>query len=113
MRFLSTILFALVLTSCCVAQSTAAAKPSTPDPVPPQSSSQPSPAADQQALRADIQRIRSLLNQMEVNLAFAQVGETPAKHQFELEIGMWHALLDHMERQVTAPSAATPTPPRM
>lgn len=53
-----------------------------------------------QALTNDITRMRSLVRQMEMNLAFVQTTQTPLKHQFELEIDMWRVVLDGMERRV-------------
>ena len=55
-----------------------------------------------EAMREDLKKMRSLLAQMQTNLAFVQNAPTPLKHQYELEIDMWRALLDHMERQVGA-----------
>jgi hypothetical protein len=55
---------------------------------------------EMQALTNDITRMRSLVRQMEMNLAFVQTTQTPLKHQFELEIDMWRVILDGMERRV-------------
>jgi hypothetical protein len=56
--------------------------------------------------------MRSLLAQMQTNLAFVQNAPTPLKHQFELEIDMWRTLLEHMERQMgAAPSDRAPGAP--
>jgi hypothetical protein len=65
----------------------------------------PPPAAsvDQQEIQAltnDVARARSLLHQMEMNLAFVQTTQTPLKHQFELEMDMWRLVLDGMERRL-------------
>lgn len=51
--------------------------------------------------------MRSLLDQMQTNLASLPPGPTPLKHQFELEIDMWQTLIDHMERtmQTSQPAA--------
>jgi hypothetical protein len=56
--------------------------------------------AEMQALTNDIGRMRTLVQQMEMNLAFVQTTQTPLKHQFELEIEMWQVLLGDMERRV-------------
>jgi hypothetical protein len=58
--------------------------------------------ADIDALTADLTRMRSILQQMELNLGFLPAGPTPAKHQFELEVDMWRAMLDHMDRRLQA-----------
>jgi hypothetical protein len=55
---------------------------------------------DVRALRADLVRMKSLVHQMEVNLAFVSPTETPLKHQFELEIDMWKTVIQHMERRL-------------
>jgi hypothetical protein len=63
----------------------------------------PAASVDQQEVQAltnDIARARSLLHQMENNLAFVQTTTTPLKHQFELELDMWRIVLDGMERRL-------------
>ncbi len=60
----------------------------------------PMSAEQVEALRADLKKMRVLLDQMETNLGFVGSGPTPLKHQFELEIEMWRTLLEHMEKQV-------------
>ena|SRR6266404_3196206 len=69
--------------------------------------SKPAPSAkasisdeDVQALRADLVRMKSLVHQMEVNLAFVAPTETPLKHQFELEIATWKIVIQDMERRL-------------
>ncbi len=57
---------------------------------------------EQQALRDDIKRMRVLVQQMETNLAFVDSGQTPLKHQFQLEIEMWRTLINQMERRLNA-----------
>ena len=52
------------------------------------------------AMRADLQRMSVLLNQMQTNLAFVQTTTTPLKHQFELDIEMWRILMNQMERRL-------------
>lgn len=56
--------------------------------------------------KADIAKMRAMLDQMDRNMAFAAPGETPLKHQFYLEIDLWRALLDHMEKQVDGEKSA-------
>ena len=51
-------------------------------------------------LRTDLDKMNSLLGQMQRNAAFVSVGDTPLKHQFELEIEMWQLLLRDMEKKV-------------
>ena len=56
--------------------------------------------ADQQDLKTDLERMHALLGQMQRNVAFVSTGDTPLKHQFELEIEMWQLLLRDMEKKV-------------
>ena len=63
----------------------------------------PSPVGDQQemeAMRADLARMRTLLNQMRTNLAFVQTTDSPLKHQFDLNNEMWQMLVNDMERRL-------------
>lgn len=53
-----------------------------------------------QALTQDIARMRTLLQQMEMNLTFVTTTQNPLKHQFELEMDMWRVVLDDMEWRV-------------
>jgi hypothetical protein len=55
---------------------------------------------DARELRSDLARMKALVQQMEVNLAFATPAETPLKHQFQLEIDMWKTVIAQMERRV-------------
>ncbi len=45
----------------------------------------------------DLQRMRSLLSQMQTNLTMFPSGYSAMKHQAELEIEMWAMLLNQME----------------
>jgi CRISPR/Cas system-associated endonuclease/helicase Cas3 len=51
-------------------------------------------------LRADVRRLKLLLNQMRTNLAFVQTSQTPLKHQFELETDAWQVIVEQMERRL-------------
>jgi hypothetical protein len=51
-------------------------------------------------LRADVQRLKVLVNQMRTNLAFVQSSQTPLKHQFELEADAWQVIVEQMERRL-------------
>jgi len=53
-----------------------------------------------EALRADIARMKNLVQQMEINLAFVDTTQSPLKHQFQLEIDMWKVMIVHMEKQL-------------
>jgi hypothetical protein len=59
-----------------------------------------SPRDDAQALRDDIKKMRTLVRQMESNLAFVDTTQSPLKHQFQLDIDMWKVVIDHLERRV-------------
>jgi hypothetical protein len=56
-------------------------------------------ADEAKAMEGDIRKMRALVNQMETNLAFVDATQTPLKHQFQLEIDAWRALIDQMERR--------------
>ena len=60
---------------------------------------------DVRTLRADVARMKALVQQMEVNLAFVAPTETPLKHQFELEIATWKIVIQDMERRLTPKDA--------
>ena len=59
---------------------------------------------DAQALRDDVKKMRALVHQMETNLAFVDVTQSPLKHQFQLDIDMWNILINQMERRAQADS---------
>ena len=46
----------------------------------------------------DLERMRSLISQMQTNLVNLPSGYSPMKHQFELEIQMWQLLVGRLER---------------
>jgi len=56
-------------------------------------------AAGDPELKEDLQKMRAILNQMRTNLAFVASTTTPLAHQFQLEIDMWQALIDQLERR--------------
>jgi ABC-type tungstate transport system permease subunit len=56
--------------------------------------------SDATGLNRDLERMNSLLMQMQKNAAFVSRGDTPLKHQFELEIEMWQILIQDMQRKV-------------
>ncbi len=64
-------------------------------------------AEQARAAQADLQHMRTLVQQMQMNLVSLPPGPTPLRHQFELEIEMWQTLIAHLERQLpaTAPPA--------
>ena len=59
---------------------------------------------DAKALESDIRRMRSLVDQMQSNLAFVDNSQSPLKHQFQLEIDTWRTLINQMERRAQANS---------
>lgn len=63
-----------------------------------------SAADENKALQGDIRRMRALVHQMETNLAFVDTTQSPLKHQFQLEIDAWNALINQMERRAQASS---------
>jgi len=60
------------------------------------------PDSELQAMKTDAQRMRVILNQMRMNLAFVDTTQSPLKHQFELETDMWQLQLDQMDRRIAA-----------
>ena len=72
---------------------------------------QPTPAHDPNGqsiasntddMKADLAKMHVLLGQMQRNVAFVSSGDTPLKHQFELEIEMWQLLLHDFESKLGA-----------
>jgi hypothetical protein len=55
--------------------------------------------------KADLAKMQVLLGQMQRNVAFVSTGDTPLKHQFQLEIEMWQHLLRDMERKLNTQQA--------
>jgi hypothetical protein len=51
-------------------------------------------------LKSDLEKMRILIEQMQRNVAFVSAGDTPMKHQFQLEIEMWQLLLRDMDRKI-------------
>lgn len=54
---------------------------------------------DDKPLRSDIEKMRILLGQMQRNVAFVSPGDTPLKHQLQLEIEMWQILIRDIEKK--------------
>jgi hypothetical protein len=51
-------------------------------------------------LQGDLERMRSIVEQMQTNMAFVSSGQTPMKHQFELEIQMWQLVIEQMDKKI-------------
>ena len=66
----------------------------------------PDSKADADDSRADLAKMRALLGQMQRNVAFVSAGDTPLKHQFELEIEMWQLILRDLEGKLNAGQAS-------
>jgi len=95
---------ATVLHACCVVMlCVGSAHAQAPKPAPdPQAANEPH-AADQAELavmKQDLQRLRSLLSQMQTNLGYVSTTTQPLRHQFELENEMWLTLINQMERRI-------------
>ena len=99
MRFIA----AIILVVCCsfspARPQEKADKISRAEPVAGAVAQKPTPE-DIQALRSDLQRMKSLVQQMENNLAFVDTTQSPLKHQFQLEIDMWKTVIGEMERKI-------------
>jgi uncharacterized protein YlxW (UPF0749 family) len=59
-------------------------------------------ANDSRSTQDDLKKMRAIVAQMEANLAFVDNTQSPLKHQFQLEIDMWKALISHMEKKANA-----------
>jgi hypothetical protein len=102
MKIMTTRLFSLLLVLFCATALGYAAQPRQQNPV---DGSQAETRSDQTSagrtdLRTDLDKMHSLLGQMQRNVAFVSIGDTPLKHQFELEIEMWQLLLRDMKKKV-------------
>ena len=58
--------------------------------------------AERQELEKDVAKMRTLIEQMQRNLAATATGESPLKYQFQLDIQMWQLLVQRMERRLEA-----------
>ncbi len=56
--------------------------------------------AELDALKADVQRMQVILNQMRTNLGYVSSTTQPLRHQFELEIDMWQIEIGQTERRI-------------
>src|SRR5689334_10979132 len=94
--------FAISLsTTIALAQSSQQPNPKTTPPV------QRSAAIKQPVdLKTDLEKMRVLIEQMQRNVAFVSAGDTPMKHQFQLEIEMWQLLLRDMDRKIDESGAS-------
>ncbi|PYX87226.1 MAG: hypothetical protein DMG68_12530 [Acidobacteria bacterium] len=61
------------------------------------------------AMKADLEKMRALLNQLRTNAGFAAQVTTPLYHQFELDNQMWELLLNQMQRHLEAMERAGKT----
>ncbi len=118
MKTAATITLVLWLALLAAAQTATSPAPQAPAPAtPPEQIGNTVPAVStagmsrEEALRSDLSRMRAILYQMQNNLAFVQTTQTPLKHQFELDVEMWQALILHMEHTL-GPQSAAPVPPR-
>jgi hypothetical protein len=59
-------------------------------------------------LQGDLERMRSIVEQMQTNMAFVSSGQTPMKHQFELEIQMWQLVIEQMDKKIKQASGREP-----
>lgn len=58
-------------------------------------------------LKSDLEKMHVLIELMQRNVAFVSAGDTPMKHQFQLEIEMWQLLLRDMDRKIDESGTAT------
>ena len=53
-----------------------------------------------ESLKDDLNKMRSLVAQMETNLSLVDTTQTPLKHQFQLEIDTWKLMIQRMQKEV-------------
>jgi hypothetical protein len=101
-EIMTTRLFGLLLVLFCTTNLGYAAQPRQENPVNASQAETRSdqPSAGQTDLRTDLDKMHALLGQMQRNVAFVSTGDSPLKHQFELEIEMWQLLLRDVEAKV-------------
>lgn len=87
----------------CTASFCSGARPAQENPV--SSKAEVSGSRDNKDLKTDLERMRALLGLMQKNVAFVSSGDTPLKHQFQLEIEMWQLLIRDMEEKIGAEEA--------
>ena len=58
-------------------------------------------------LKSDLEKMRVLIELMQRNVAFVSAGDTPMKHQFQLEIEMWQLLVRDMDHKIDESGTAT------
>jgi len=115
MRALTAILVSLLLftTPFASAQSPAQKKANATPEQPAQRSLPLSDSERTAAVRKDLDRMRSLLQQMQTNLAFVDTRQSALGHQFDLQIQMWQLLIDDLDHltaaEQRAPDGATTT----
>lgn len=56
--------------------------------------------AQVESLKDDLNKMRSLVQQMEANLSLVDTTQSPLKHQFQLEIDMWRLTIQRMDKQL-------------
>lgn len=71
-----------------------------PRPAPPAAAKTDSESDELAGMKADLQRMRATVYQMQTNLAFVGNTTTPLYHEFELDIQMWQTMLEQMQRRV-------------
>lgn len=105
MRFTAIVFFVFGCTLALAAQQETPPSPAHSPTAPAAQVAPSAPQDDTDAMRDDLKRMRLLVQQMEMNLAFVDTSQTPLKHQFQLEIEMWKTLIDQMERRLNAAKA--------
>lgn len=53
-----------------------------------------------ESLKDDLNKMRTLVQQMDVNLSLVDTTQSPLKHQFQLEIDMWRLTIQRMEKEL-------------
>ena len=101
MKFILCLVVACFLClNCANGQSAETAEPHHATQAAPQAGNSQRDSDDIEQMRADLDRLKVLLNQMRTNLAFVQTTQTPLKHQFELETDAWQVIVEQMDRRL-------------
>ena len=74
--------------------------PTAPKPERPAASRTDSESDELAGMKADLERMRATVYQMQTNLGFVGNTTTPLYHEFELDIQMWQTVIAQMQRRV-------------
>ena len=97
---LCSVVVCFLFLECANGQSAETAEPRHASQAATQAANSQKDSDDVEQMRADLARLKVVLNQMRTNLAFVQTSQTPLKHQFELETDAWQVIVEQMDRRL-------------